>query len=208
MPIERSRTRFEPAETSHALQTASAQNIIHPSHLHAPLACVPAGLLDQPIRLGVTTFGSDGLALRTLVARHLRVVCTDASWQRRSRTLQTRLSYALLPPGLSARRLQGRLTPLHTTHVGPNPAFIVRHPTLPHRLYATTECIVDNGELLTLELDRERGLVEVVARQSAVRTYPSYLPRTLASRARHSHPTFRVPPSGGDVRRAYACSVW
>lgn len=64
--------------------------------------------------------------------------------------------------------------------MGPNPAFIVRHPTLPHRLYATTECIVDDGELLTLELDRERGTMEVVARQSAVRLILLHLPRALA----------------------------
>jgi hypothetical protein len=77
---------------------------------------------------------------------------------------------------------QGRLTPLNSTPVGPNPAFIIRHPTLPNLLYATTECILGDGELLTLELNREQGRLEVLARQSAVRHTPRPCPRPTGHR--------------------------
>jgi hypothetical protein len=165
---------------------------MYQSFAHPRTAGVRARLLDEPPwRQLKSVRGLPSYPLSDLhVPRTPHTGCKAPPGLAHRRVLATALPHLAgtaefrpLPPELSERRLQGRLTPLHTTRVGPNPAFIVRHPTLPHRLYATTECIVDNGELLTLELDRERGLVEVVARQSAVRSYPSYLPRTLASRA-------------------------
>lgn len=60
----------------------------------------------------------------------------------------------------------GRLTRLATTTLGPNPAFILKHPSLNNVFYATTECIASEGDLLTLEL-QENGEFKVLGRQSA-----------------------------------------
>uniref|UniRef100_A0A7S0MPP9 6-phosphogluconolactonase n=1 Tax=Pyramimonas obovata TaxID=1411642 RepID=A0A7S0MPP9_9CHLO len=60
----------------------------------------------------------------------------------------------------------GRLTRLATTALGPNPAFILKHPSLDNMFYATTECIASEGDLLTLELQRS-GEFKVLGRQSA-----------------------------------------
>ena len=42
-----------------------------------------------------------------------------------------------------------------TLPVGPNPAFLCKHPTK-NIVYGTTECITQNGELLVFELDTPR----------------------------------------------------
>ena len=47
----------------------------------------------------------------------------------------------------------GKLTQRGTLDVRPNPAFVIRHPTIENLLYATTERIDGNGEVLTLSLD-------------------------------------------------------
>jgi 6-phosphogluconolactonase len=60
----------------------------------------------------------------------------------------------------------GRLTSLSTTPLGPNPAFLVQHPKLPHLVYATTECIQGDGDVNTLELNKD-GQLNLLARQSA-----------------------------------------
>ena len=54
----------------------------------------------------------------------------------------------------------GRLTHLSTNAIGPNVAFIVRSPTNPSILYASTERIDDEGEIITLRLTPEFRLVE------------------------------------------------
>ena len=64
----------------------------------------------------------------------------------------------------------GRLTRLATTTLGPNPAFILKHPSLNNVFYATTECIASEGDLLTLEL-QQSGEFKVLGRQSAVRPF-------------------------------------
>jgi len=61
----------------------------------------------------------------------------------------------------------GRLTRLATTALGPNPAFILKHPSLKDVFYATTECIASEGDLLTLKL-QQNGEFKVLGRQSAV----------------------------------------
>jgi hypothetical protein len=114
---------------------------------------------------------------------------------------------------------QGRLTPLNSTPVGPNPAFIIRHPTLPNLLYATTECILGDGELLTLELNREQGRLEVLGfgtgRQRMVLerwTFPKLAPRTctceFGKQSCIAQGAYRVvergvhePPGAGSVLR-------
>ena len=54
----------------------------------------------------------------------------------------------------------GTLTHLSTSAIGPNVAFIVRSPTNPSILYASTERIDDEGEILTLRMTPEFRLVE------------------------------------------------
>ena len=54
----------------------------------------------------------------------------------------------------------GTLTHLSTSAIGPNVAFIVRSPTNPSILYASTERIDDEGEILTLRMTRDFRLVE------------------------------------------------
>ena len=68
----------------------------------------------------------------------------------------------------------GRLTRLATTTLGPNPAFILKHPSLDTVFYATTECIASEGDLLTLEL-QQSGEFKVLGRQSAVRRVSLYI---------------------------------
>lgn len=60
----------------------------------------------------------------------------------------------------------GRLTRLATTTLGPNPAFILKHPSLKDVFYATTECIASEGDLFTLKL-QQNGEFKVLGRQSA-----------------------------------------
>eukprot|EP00227_Mantoniella_beaufortii_P018300 CAMPEP_0197577186 /NCGR_PEP_ID=MMETSP1326-20131121/1905_1 /TAXON_ID=1155430 /ORGANISM="Genus nov. species nov., Strain RCC2288" /LENGTH=445 /DNA_ID=CAMNT_0043140211 /DNA_START=98 /DNA_END=1435 /DNA_ORIENTATION=+ len=54
----------------------------------------------------------------------------------------------------------GKLTHLTTNAIGPNVAFIVRCPTNPHLLYASTERIDDEGEIITLRMTPDFRLVE------------------------------------------------
>jgi 6-phosphogluconolactonase len=54
----------------------------------------------------------------------------------------------------------GRLTHLSTNAIGPNVAFIVRSPTNPSILYASTERIDDEGEIITLRMTPDFRLVE------------------------------------------------
>jgi 6-phosphogluconolactonase len=54
----------------------------------------------------------------------------------------------------------GRLTHLTTNAIGPNVAFIVRCPTNPRLLYASTERIDDEGEIITLRMTSDYRLVE------------------------------------------------
>lgn len=72
--------------------------------------------------------------------------------------------------GITALHLDartGRLTPLSTTPLGPNPAFLIQHPSLPNVVYATTECIQGDGDVATLELN-QRGELKMLARQSTM----------------------------------------
>eukprot|EP00238_Polyblepharides_amylifera_P007167 CAMPEP_0196579450 /NCGR_PEP_ID=MMETSP1081-20130531/22007_1 /TAXON_ID=36882 /ORGANISM="Pyramimonas amylifera, Strain CCMP720" /LENGTH=431 /DNA_ID=CAMNT_0041899053 /DNA_START=252 /DNA_END=1547 /DNA_ORIENTATION=- len=59
----------------------------------------------------------------------------------------------------------GQLTPLGMTFLGPNPAFVIRHPTIPNILYATTECIKSDGEIYTLEMQHD-GNLKTISQQS------------------------------------------
>jgi 6-phosphogluconolactonase len=54
----------------------------------------------------------------------------------------------------------GRITHLSTNAVGPNVAFITRSPVNPQLLYASTERIDDEGEIITLRLTPDFRLVE------------------------------------------------
>ena len=54
----------------------------------------------------------------------------------------------------------GRLTHLSTNAIGPNVAFIVRSPTNPSILYASTERIDDEGEIITPRMTPDFRLVE------------------------------------------------
>lgn len=56
--------------------------------------------------------------------------------------------------------IDGRLTHLTTNAIGPNVAFIVRCPTNPKLLYASTERIDDEGEIITLRMTSDYRLVE------------------------------------------------
>lgn len=51
----------------------------------------------------------------------------------------------------------GHLLKLNTSAVGPNIAFLLKHPEL-NIVYATTECINKNGEILTLSISANGGL--------------------------------------------------
>ena len=55
----------------------------------------------------------------------------------------------------------GGMTRLSTNAIGPNVAFITRSPTNPQILYATTERIDDEGEVITLRIAPEFTLREV-----------------------------------------------
>ena len=54
----------------------------------------------------------------------------------------------------------GRITHLTTNPIGPNVAFIVRCPVNPQLLYASTERIDDEGEIITLRMTADYRLVE------------------------------------------------
>ena len=65
--------------------------------------------------------------------------------------------------GVHVMRLSGsdgKLTHLTTNAIGPNVAFIVRCPTNPKLLYASTERIDDEGEIITLRMTPDYRLVE------------------------------------------------
>mmetsp|Transcript_24121 Transcript_24121/g.29226 ORF Transcript_24121/g.29226 Transcript_24121/m.29226 type:complete len:420 (-) Transcript_24121:89-1348(-) len=112
--------------------------------------------------------------------------------------------------GVYALRLDaqtGNLTKLSTTSLGPNVAFLVKHPTL-EKLYATTECIHEDGEVLTLELD-ERAQLNVTGRQSAggkstcyinLQTSPNHMIAVNYWDAKVS--VLPVDGQNGDVRQA------
>lgn len=59
----------------------------------------------------------------------------------------------------------GRLTPLSTCDVGPNPAFLLKHPTKPI-MWASTECIKTDGEVVTLEMLPEGKLKQIASQGS------------------------------------------
>ena len=67
----------------------------------------------------------------------------------------------------------GALVPLEEYPVGPNPAFILKHPSR-NILYATTECIDKDGEILTLEVS-SNGKLNITDRQSACGRSTCYL---------------------------------
>jgi len=52
-----------------------------------------------------------------------------------------------------------------TTAMGPNPAFMIRHPKIPNLLYVTTECIQGDGDISTYEI-QANGNLSLVSRQS------------------------------------------
>ncbi|KAK3234236.1 hypothetical protein CYMTET_55501 [Cymbomonas tetramitiformis] len=60
----------------------------------------------------------------------------------------------------------GRITKVATSELGPNPAFLIRHPTLPNIVYASTERISSEGEVVALELEHS-GALTVLGKQSA-----------------------------------------
>lgn len=113
------------------------------------------------IACGAEEAGSTGVGAATLL-----LVCsyTDAELlAHRPKGSKGRGVHALR---LDAR--DGTLTELGVSDLGgvPNPAFLVRHPTLPDVLYASTECINTDGEVLTLRIGPS-GALTVVARRSA-----------------------------------------
>ena len=63
----------------------------------------------------------------------------------------------------------GTLKPAGSLNVGPNPAFLLQHPDDPTTLYASTERIDDDGEVLSLRLSRDGEDIQlnVVDRASA-----------------------------------------
>jgi 6-phosphogluconolactonase len=74
----------------------------------------------------------------------------------------------------------GELKQQNTLAVGPNVAYLIKHPTK-DIVYATTECIDKNGELLTLGLSPE-GTLTLLDRHDA---------RGRSTCAIHVHPTAR-----------------
>jgi len=72
--------------------------------------------------------------------------------------------------GVSSFQLSdnGQLSAQGTLPVCDNPAFLLPHPTLPHVLYGTTECIHKNGEVLTFHVDpAQPSAIRLVGRQDA-----------------------------------------
>eukprot|EP00899_Mesostigma_viride_P003085 jgi/Mesvir1/12778/Mv22833-RA.1 len=76
----------------------------------------------------------------------------------------------------------GELTRIGTCPLEPNPAFIMRHPTRKDVLYATTECIDRQGEVVTLEM-RSPASLSVVARQPAGGKSTCYI--TIPENSKH-----------------------
>ena len=69
----------------------------------------------------------------------------------------------VLDAGVHVLRVGGRdgsLTHLSTNAIGPNVAFIARSPVNPDLLYASTERIDDEGEIITMRLTDQFRLVE------------------------------------------------
>eukprot|EP00668_Euglena_longa_P004111 GGOE01004820.1.p1 GENE.GGOE01004820.1~~GGOE01004820.1.p1 ORF type:complete len:404 (+),score=99.98 GGOE01004820.1:21-1232(+) len=72
-------------------------------------------------------------------------------------------------PGICSFLLDGSTGEFHhlgTLEVGPNVAFMLKH-SKQHIVYATTECIDNNGELLTLRINAG-GKLELLDRQDAM----------------------------------------
>ena len=68
-----------------------------------------------------------------------------------------------LDAGVHVLRLDGRdgaLTHISTNAIGPNVAFITRSPVNPDLLYASTERIDDEGEIITMRLTESMALIE------------------------------------------------
>lgn len=79
--------------------------------------------------------------------------------------------------GITAVRLDhrtGKLTQLSTLDVGPNPAFVVKHP-LKNILYASTERIDADGDVVAIEVDESSGALSVLGRVSAAGKSTCYL---------------------------------
>jgi 6-phosphogluconolactonase len=60
----------------------------------------------------------------------------------------------------------GKLSAKATSALGPNVAFLVKHPTK-NKIYASTECINKDGEILTTTLDHETGELQLQGRVGA-----------------------------------------
>ena len=86
----------------------------------------------------------------------------------------------LLDAGVHVLRLGGRdgaLTHLSTNAIGPNVAFIARSPVNPDLLYASTERIDDEGEIITMRLTESFRLVETSrARRGSIHLLPQLQP--------------------------------
>lgn len=86
--------------------------------------------------------------------------------------------------GIQSFRLDarsGKLTPLASCDVGPNPAFLLKHPTKPI-LWASTECIETDGDIITLAM-KHSGELQPIATQTSGGKSTCYL--TLAEDGSH-----------------------
>ena len=86
----------------------------------------------------------------------------------------------VLDAGVHVLRVGGRdgaLTHLSTNAIGPNVAFIARSPVNPDLLYASTERIDDEGEIITMRLTDQFRLVETSrARGGPIHVLPQLQP--------------------------------
>jgi hypothetical protein len=81
---------------------------------------------------------------------------------------------ACSPPGVGVTRVHldlesGSLTCDPATELGPNPAFVCPHPSLPGTYFISTERIDANGEVLHCTTDAETGTLSCKSKVDAVR---------------------------------------
>jgi len=69
---------------------------------------------------------------------------------------------------------EGKMKPKGISPLGPNVAFLLKHPTL-DIVYASTECINEDGEILTTSLDRESGELKLQGKRRAEGKSTCYL---------------------------------
>lgn len=69
---------------------------------------------------------------------------------------------------------EGKMKAKHVSPLGPNVAFLLKHPSL-DVVYASTECINEDGEILTTSLDHETGELKLQGKRRAEGKSTCYL---------------------------------